>query len=194
MISIQKKEGVEKRINPRKFYSGYIFFATKNALYEGQLNNYSRYGLFIETKVPLSVGEVITVALPYLNSGNTKSKGQIMWCNQKGFGVELFRKRSAMNLRLIKWSSQVEKIRVAKWISLKNKIQNGIQKIKAQIIPLKAMAQSEKLYFNTNQKSRSVTTPAAATSTMDNAVNICCTSFEFDWWLKLQIRCQGYVI
>jgi hypothetical protein len=26
-----------------------------------------------------------------------------MWCNQKGFGVELFRKRNAMNLRVIKW-------------------------------------------------------------------------------------------
>jgi Tfp pilus assembly protein PilZ len=102
MTSLQKKENIEKRINPRKLYSGHIFFATKIELYEGQLNNYSRYGLFIETKAPLSVGQTITIALPYLNSINPKFKGQIMWCNQKGFGVELFRKRNAMNLRVIK--------------------------------------------------------------------------------------------
>jgi len=102
MISFQKKECIEQRINPRKFYSGHIFFATKNELYEGRLSNYSRYGLFIETKVPLPVGDIITIALPYLNSNNSKFRGQIMWCSQKGFGVELFRKRSEMNLRLIK--------------------------------------------------------------------------------------------
>jgi Tfp pilus assembly protein PilZ len=102
MIGLQKKGSIEKRINPRKIYSGHIFFATKNALFEGQLTNYSRYGLFIETKAPLSVGEIITIALPYLNSINPKFKGQIMWCNQKGFGVELFKKRNPMNLRVIK--------------------------------------------------------------------------------------------
>lgn len=102
MINFQKRENIEKRIKPRKLYSGDIFFASKNGFYEGRLKNYSRYGLFIETNVSLPVGEIITIAPPYLNGPHAKFKGQIIWRSNRGFGVELFRRRSAANLRVIK--------------------------------------------------------------------------------------------
>lgn len=88
----RRKETIENRVEPRTPYSGQIFFSTKNGFYEGQLKNYSRHGLFIETKIPLRVGEIITVALPYLDVTAAKCKGQVMWSNKVGFGVELFRK------------------------------------------------------------------------------------------------------
>jgi hypothetical protein len=93
MLNCQRIEGAEKRTEPRKPYAGQIFFSTENGFYEGRLKNYSQHGLFIETRISLPVGEMITVALPYLDVTADKCKGQIMWRNNQGFGVELFRKR-----------------------------------------------------------------------------------------------------
>jgi Tfp pilus assembly protein PilZ len=92
----------DKRIKPRKPYLGRIFFTSKNGFYEGKLKNFSHHGLFIETKACLSVGEIITIALPHLNGKNIKCKGQVMWRNRFGCGIELFRKRSITNFRIIK--------------------------------------------------------------------------------------------
>jgi len=86
----------------RKPYPSHIFFFAKSGFAEGRLRDYSRSGLFIESKVSVSVGEIITIALPYLNGKHTKCRGQIMWRNKEGFGIELFKKRSAMALKVIK--------------------------------------------------------------------------------------------
>jgi len=40
------------------------------------------------------VGEIITMALPFLSGKKVKCKGQIMRCTHEGFGIELFRDRS----------------------------------------------------------------------------------------------------
>jgi hypothetical protein len=102
MLNCQTKESIEKRIEPRTPYSEQIFFSTNNGLHEGKLKNYSRHGLFIETGISVPVGEMITVALPYLDVTADKCKGQIMWCNQDGFGVELFRKRNGADQMYIR--------------------------------------------------------------------------------------------
>ena len=39
------------------------------------------------------MGEMLTVALPYLDDNAEKRTGQIMWRCKEGFGVELFRDR-----------------------------------------------------------------------------------------------------
>ena len=57
-----QENSVDKRIKPRKPSSESIFFTSKNGFYEGRLNNFSRYGLFIETTASLCVGEIITIA------------------------------------------------------------------------------------------------------------------------------------
>ena len=97
-----EKAIIEKRSRSRKRYNGHVFFANKSGFYEGSLKNFSRYGLFIETNVLFTVGEVIIVALPYLNRKKTKCRGQIVWRNRNGFGLELFRKRVDSYIRLIK--------------------------------------------------------------------------------------------
>ena len=93
MIVAQRKASVEKRTEPRKAYSGSIFFTTKDGFYEGRLKNYSQNGLFISTRKSIPVGELLTVALPYMDDNAEKRSGQVMWSCKEGFGVELFRER-----------------------------------------------------------------------------------------------------
>lgn len=90
-LKIDKK--IERRIDKRQACSEPIFFATQNRLYEGQLKDYSRNGLFIKTKEALSVGEMITVVDPHPEGEDKKRKGQILWRNKEGVGVELCRLR-----------------------------------------------------------------------------------------------------
>jgi hypothetical protein len=94
MTDLQNKETIEKRTEPRKPYSGDTFFSAKNCVHECRIKNFSKHGLFIATSISLPIGELVTVALPYLDAHADKCKGQIIWCNQEGFGIELFRKRN----------------------------------------------------------------------------------------------------
>lgn len=102
MALADKKSNMSKRINERRPYSGNIFFVAKDGFNEGRLKDYSRSGLFIITKALLSIGDFITVAIPYANDKRIKCKGQILRKDRDGFGVELFRNRSELNLRIIK--------------------------------------------------------------------------------------------
>jgi Tfp pilus assembly protein PilZ len=96
------KKGLEKRIHKRILYSGHIFFSARSGFFEGELKNYSKYGLFIKTSVDLTLGEFITVALPYMESKQIKLRGQILWQNSEGYGVEFVRERSNTSLQLLK--------------------------------------------------------------------------------------------
>ena len=97
-----KKSNMDKRTNQRRPYSGEIFFVGKNGFNEGCLKDFSRSGLFIVAKARLSVGEIITIALPFLNGKKVKCRGQILRCTKEGFGIELFGNRSVINLKIIK--------------------------------------------------------------------------------------------
>ena len=88
----------DMRINQRKAYSGHIFFVAKNGFNEGRLKDFSRSGLFINSKARLSVGDIITMALPFLKGNKVKCKGQVMRCTKEGVGIELFRNRSFSNV------------------------------------------------------------------------------------------------
>ena len=89
-----RQKTFEKRIHPRIPYSGHIFFATKNRLFEGELINFSRYGLGIKISESLPLDEIITIALTSSDGQQRKYKGQIVWSDSRGFGVELFKKRT----------------------------------------------------------------------------------------------------
>ena len=88
------KKVVEKRTVPRIPYSGHIFFTTKSGFYEGEIKNYSENGLFIKTQEDLTLGDYITLALPYSEDKKVKFQAQIKWRNTEGYGVELARKRN----------------------------------------------------------------------------------------------------
>ena len=92
-ISKNEKEG-ERRKAKRHPCSELIFFVTEGQFYEGQCKDISRSGLFIQTSEFFSVGEVITVAMPFSDRKDDKRKAQIIWRNKEGFGAELFGNRN----------------------------------------------------------------------------------------------------
>ncbi len=102
MAIANRKSNMDQRIDERRPYSGQIFFVAKDGFNEGKLKDYSRSGLFIITKTRLSIGEIITVAIPYANDKQIKCKGQIMRRDRDGFGIDLFRNRNSVNLKIIK--------------------------------------------------------------------------------------------
>ena len=106
MEALKTYKNIERRIEKRHACSEEIFFATQNRLYEGQLKDYGRNGIFIKTKEILKVGEMITVVDPHPDGGNKKRKGQILWKNQEGFGVELYRDRNEREPMIIRFEKR----------------------------------------------------------------------------------------
>lgn len=98
---------VERRTEKRQSCSEAIFFATRIRLYEGQLENYTRRGLFIRTTENFDIGEVVTVAIPFTEEVDDKRKGQILWKNQFGIGVELFTYRDHSDPRTIRLERKI---------------------------------------------------------------------------------------
>lgn len=97
-----RKNNIDQRADERMPYSGNIFFDAKDGISEGRLKDYSRSGLFIITKARLSIGEIITVTIPFANDKMIKCRGQVLRQDKDGFGIELIREPSKTNLRIIK--------------------------------------------------------------------------------------------
>ena len=91
MHAAQNNTNIDRRQNERHAYVRYVFFATPKQFYQGELRDFSQHGIYIKSAARLAVGDIITVALPYSNNEKEKRKGEIVWKNKDGFGVELFR-------------------------------------------------------------------------------------------------------
>jgi hypothetical protein len=107
MKALKINKNVERRIERRRTCSDNIFFATSTSFYEGQLKDYGRNGLFIKSKKILSVGEMITVVDPHPDGGNIKRKGQVLWNNKEGFGVELYKNRNDRQNKVIRFEKRM---------------------------------------------------------------------------------------
>jgi len=94
MYLADARKSFDKRIAFRQKYSGHILFATSDGLCEGELENFSNYGLFIKTRKSLPIGEIVTCAIPYSKNMDYKRKGVVVWCNEKGIGVKLIQERN----------------------------------------------------------------------------------------------------
>ena len=92
MKALKLYKHFERRIENRYACSELIFFATRSRLYEGRLKDYSHSGLFIKTKEIIPIGKVITVVDPNPAGMNQKRHGQIIWRNNEGIGVALYRR------------------------------------------------------------------------------------------------------
>jgi hypothetical protein len=92
--SIKNKDSInskERRSFTRKAHSGFVFFAARKKLFEGELLNYSQGGLGIRVSEKFSEGENLIVALPFDNAQPAKCPARVVWCNGKGFGAKLVR-------------------------------------------------------------------------------------------------------
>ena len=106
MTALKIDKNIERRIEKRHTCSEEIFFATQSRLYEGHLKDYGRNGLFIKTKEVLQVGEMITVVDPHPDGENKKRKGQILWRNKEGFGIELYKYRNETEYNVLRFEQR----------------------------------------------------------------------------------------
>ena len=83
-----RSESIERRSEERHPYEGLVFFATYNRVHEATLLNFSSSGLFIKSEALLRVGELITIAVPYLTTNDHKRKAVIVWSGGEGIGVK----------------------------------------------------------------------------------------------------------
>lgn len=78
----------DQRRHQRRTYPKIISFTIQGRFYTGVTNNISPCGVFVEAKNSFPVGEILTVAIPLKTGKEAKFTGQIVWTNNKGFGVK----------------------------------------------------------------------------------------------------------
>jgi hypothetical protein len=83
-----KNEKKDLRKHPRRPYDKFTLFTTQNGIFEGSINNISSSGVFLMSESNLEVGQILTLVLPCKNGKDAKIKGEIVWSNDKGFGVK----------------------------------------------------------------------------------------------------------
>ena len=103
---LDNENRIEHRMEKRQVSSEGIFFATRSCLYEGELKDYSRNGLFIKTDEFLPLRAIITVIDPNPEGADEKRKGQILWKNKEGFGVKLYRHRNEREHKVIRFEQR----------------------------------------------------------------------------------------
>ena len=83
-----KKEKKDLRKHPRRPYDQFTLFTTHNGIFEGSIHNISSSGVFLMSESTLEVGQILTLVLPCKNGKDVRVKGEIVWSNDKGFGVK----------------------------------------------------------------------------------------------------------
>ena len=100
-MEIFDQRSFERRKEPRQSSSESIFFARMDRLYEAELKDFNQHGLFIRTDQPLSLGEIVTVALPCSSKKNDKRQGRIIRSTPEGFGIKLLTKLNGKDAKFM---------------------------------------------------------------------------------------------
>jgi Tfp pilus assembly protein PilZ len=82
------RKGKDSRKHPRKSLFRNIRFGTDRGIFEGSTKNISASGVFIATDKKLEVGQSIRLNLSVKKGKTAKITGQIVWVNEKGFGLK----------------------------------------------------------------------------------------------------------
>jgi len=89
MMYVEELLVENKRTFVRKACDIPISYATRNRVYSDRITDISKNGLFIETKTPLNVGEVIMLTFNMQGYDRPfKIKGEVVHSNQLGIGLE----------------------------------------------------------------------------------------------------------
>lgn len=87
----RQSKRVERRKQHRKPISISAICKTSNCFFKDPIKNISSDGLFIETGIPLSDNQDLSVTFSPSDSGNPITIiGKIVWKNPKGIGVKLY--------------------------------------------------------------------------------------------------------
>lgn len=86
------KVGKEQRKHTRYPYNKSINYFAQNQRFEGVIKNICRSGAFIQSGHKFTVGEKLSMVLPFIKKENgVMFKGEVIWTDEQGFGVK-FRK------------------------------------------------------------------------------------------------------
>ncbi len=84
---------ISDRDDTRKSYSSMVSFTAKDRTYKGASKDLSSGGMFIETNESFSVGEIITLTIPFSDKKrNIKVPAEIMRITDEGIGVKFIKK------------------------------------------------------------------------------------------------------
>lgn len=81
----------ESRNHPRRPFLRPLRFGTQREVYNGSTKNISASGVFIATDEKLEVGQLIKLNLPLKKGKIVGTVGQIVWINDKGFGLKFMK-------------------------------------------------------------------------------------------------------
>jgi len=80
------------RKHPRKPFSRNVNYTANKKFYEGLVKDISRGGMFIKSGEKFSVGQELTLAIPYANRlKSLKLRGEVVRTEKEGFGVKFKR-------------------------------------------------------------------------------------------------------
>lgn len=86
---LEEKTGIYKRKHPRKSYVSEVNFSTGDQAYKELVQDISPGGLFIGTRVPLAVGQEITLLLSFPDHARPmKILGEVVRATNQGIGVK----------------------------------------------------------------------------------------------------------
>ncbi len=81
------------REDHRKSYSSMVSFTAKDRTYKGASKDLSSGGMFIKTNESFSLGEIITLTIPFSDKQkNIKVPAEIMRITDDGIGVKFLKK------------------------------------------------------------------------------------------------------
>ncbi len=78
----------ERREKERVPCSEPSFISMDGSLCEVEIKDIGGLGVFIKSEMEVSVGQTVTIAVPYSENGMTKHRGKIAWKKPGGFGVQ----------------------------------------------------------------------------------------------------------
>ena len=78
----------ESRKHTRVPYFKNVQFSTQKGTHKGKTENISMQGLFIATDAKLEIGQELKLNLPLKKNKTAAIIGQIVWLNEKGFGLK----------------------------------------------------------------------------------------------------------
>lgn len=81
----------ESRNHPRRPFSRPLRFGIQEDVFDGSAKNISASGVFIAADENLEVGQLVKLNLPLKKGQMVGTLGQVVWVNEKGFGLKFIK-------------------------------------------------------------------------------------------------------
>ena len=87
-----RKPAKNTRKHPRKPLRKPIRFSDEKRVFKGWTGDISPSGVFVNANHGFRPGQIITLAIPDKDGKDVLIRGQVVWSNEKGFGVKFIKK------------------------------------------------------------------------------------------------------